>query len=340
MKRFFAYAMLCAAASGQTQSAAPAGDVTGPGNFIHLVSNADKSQAFYHDVIGLDLSGGPASAAPRPSNTRPEVMRLYNTVGAQFRSGGAMIKESPMRAELIEFQNVERKPVQPRFVDPGAANFILTVRDIGEVMERVKKSGTPVVTTGGEPVTIKGDRGSIRAVVLKDPDGFYVELLQPATLPENAAQSSNNVIATGFGFTVENTEPMVRIFNSALGFALQTGKFKSDKAWLKLFGAPAGSKFRRATATIPGSSVHIEFIQFQRADGKPVHSAPRDTGSAVLRLRIRDMDATVKSLAANGVKVVSVGGEPVPLGNERYAITSFPDNLFVQVVGPGAPRVP
>jgi predicted enzyme related to lactoylglutathione lyase len=347
MKRFFGCAALCAAAAfGQTPAAAPAGEVLGPGNFIHVVSNLDNSLAFYHDVIGLEIQraggarGNAAPAppdAPRPYIATPEILRLYDSVGAQYRAGAAMIQESPMRAELVEFKDVDRKPVQPRFVDPGASNFILTVRDIGAVMERVKKSGTPVVTAGGEPVTIDGDRGKVRAVVVKDPDGFFVELVQPETLPDGAAQSSNNVIDIGFGFTVENTDRMVHVFKDALGFAPQTGSFGSDKARMSLVAAPAGSQFRRTTALVPGSSLQVEFLEFRGVDGKPVHSVPHDPGSAVLRLRIRDMDSMVKNLAATGVKVASTEGVPVFVGNpngggQRFAITSAPDNLFVQVV--------
>jgi catechol 2,3-dioxygenase-like lactoylglutathione lyase family enzyme len=349
MKQFFACALLCAAAAfGQSvPAAAPAGEVVGPGNFIHVVSNLDNSLAFYHDVIGMELqrAGGargnaapaPVPDAPRPYITTPEILRLYNSVGAQFRVSAAMVQESPMRAELIEFKDVERKPVRPRFVDPGASNFILTVRDIGAIMERVKKSGTPVVTAGGEPITIDGERGKARAVVVKDPDGFFVELVQPETLPENAAQSSNNILNIGFGFTVENTDRMVHVFKDALGFTPQTGAFTPDKARLNLVGAPAGAQFRRTTALIPGSSLQVEFLEFKGVDGKAVHSGTHDPGSAVLRLRIKDMDSMVKSLAATGVTVASADGVPVLLGNangggQRFAITSAPDNLFVQVV--------
>jgi hypothetical protein len=336
------------AAFAQTPAAAPAGDVLGPGNFIHVVSNVDNSLAFYHDVIGLDLQrpGGargnaapapPPPDAPRPFIATPEILRLYGSVGAQYRTGTAMIQESPMRAELVEFKDVERKPVQPRFVDPGASNFILTVKDLSPIMERVKKSGTPVVTRGGEPVNLDGPRGKARAVIVKDPDGFFVELIQPETLPENAAQSSNNVIDINFGFTVENTDRMVRVFKDGLGFTPQTEQFSSDTARLNLVAAPAGSQFRRTTALVPGSSLRVELIEFKGVDGKAVHSVPHDPGSAVLRLRIKDMDSTIRNLNSVGVQVASTDGVPVFVGNQngggqRFAITSAPDNLFVQVI--------
>ena len=348
MKRFFVYVLLSAAsASGQTAPpAVPAGEVLGPGNFIHAVSNLDNSMDFYVGVIGLDLQRGrggsngappPPPVVPRPFIKTPEILRLYNAGdNAQYRAATAMIQVSPMRAELVEFNGVELKPVKPRLVDPGASIFILTVKDLDGVMERVKKSGTPVVTAGGEPVMIDGEHGKIRAVVVKDPDGFFIELVQPQTLPDSAGQFASNVIDVGFGFTVENTDRMVHVFKDGLGFTPQTRAFSADPARLSLAGAPKGSQVRRTTAYVPGSSLQVEFLEFKGVDGKPVHGTQHDPGAAVLRLRIRDMDSMVKSLKGVGVKVVSAGGEPVFIGNpangQRAAITGAPDNLFVQLL--------
>jgi predicted enzyme related to lactoylglutathione lyase len=326
--------------------AAPAGEVLGPGNFIHAVSNLDKSVDFYHDVIGLDLPRGrgvngapppPPVEAPRPFIATPEILRLYNAVGAQFRTTTPVIPASAMRPELVEFKDVDLKPVHPRFVDPGASNFIFTVKDIGAVMERVKKFGTPVVTAGGEPIAIESDHGKARAVVIKDPDGFYIELIQPDTLPDSAAQVTGNIIDVGFGFTVENTDRMVHVFKDGLGFTPQTGSFSKDKTRLSLFGAPSGSQVKRTTALVPGSALQVEFLEFKGVDGKPVHGQQHDPGAAVLRLRVRDADSAIKSLADTGVKVVTADGTPIALGNNRFAITSAPDNLFVQVLQ-AAPR--
>jgi catechol 2,3-dioxygenase-like lactoylglutathione lyase family enzyme len=345
MKRLFACGVWCAAAAfGQvTPGAAPAGAVLGPGNFIHAVSNLDRSIAFYHDVLGLDLPGGAKADAPHPYLTKAEILSMFGAVGGQWREQPVGIQESPVRADLIEFKDVGSRAVQPRISDPGASNFVLTVRDIDAVMERVKKSGTPVVTRGGAPVDIVSDRGKARAVVVSDPDGFFVELAQPETLPANAARSSNNVIDIGIVFTVESTDRMARLFKDALGFEPKSAAFQSDKAHLDLFGVTAGAQFLLTTAQVPGSAVQIGFNEFKGVDRKPVQGTPHDPGAGILRLRVRDMDSMVKNLAAGGVKVVSAGGEPVllTLGNNtsRYAAMGFPDNLFVQIVQqlPGAP---
>ena len=43
-------------------------DIIGSGNFSHIVTDLDKSIAFYRDVLGLELPGG-AQPFPQPSGT-------------------------------------------------------------------------------------------------------------------------------------------------------------------------------------------------------------------------------------------------------------------------------
>jgi catechol 2,3-dioxygenase-like lactoylglutathione lyase family enzyme len=313
----------------------PAGDIAGVGNFIHVVSNLDKSLEFYHDVLGMDLQRAPgaqAPAGPRPFLSGPEVPRLYNAVGAQYRVLSALVPESPMRAELVEFKDVDRKAVRPRVQDPGASLLVLTVRDLAPIMARVKKSTATVVTRGGGPVPA-GD-GS-QAVLLSDPDGFFVELVRRSPTPPTKVAAGSNFIDVGFTFVVSDTNRMVKVFTDALGFRTQTGAFVTDKALERLLGIP-GMQVRRTATTVPGTSFRVEFLEFKGTDRQPVHSRLQDPGSAVLRLVARDVDATLKKLDSSGVKVASAGAEVITLpgGNStiRAAITSAPDNLFVQVL--------
>jgi len=71
-------------------------------NFIHLVSNVEKSLEFYHNVLGWTssrpLATGQESPAPRPYIATPEIVSLYNAAGAQYRVGATLVAGSPMRA--------------------------------------------------------------------------------------------------------------------------------------------------------------------------------------------------------------------------------------------------
>jgi catechol 2,3-dioxygenase-like lactoylglutathione lyase family enzyme len=313
----------------------PAGDVVGVGNFIHVVANLDKSLEFYHDVLGMDLQRAPGAQAPsgpRPFLSAPEVPRLYNAVGAQYRVLSAVVPESPMRAELVEFKEVDRKAVRPRVQDPGASILVLTVRDLARILGRLNKRTATVLTSGGGPVRL--DDGS-QAVLLSDPDGFFVELVQRNVTPATKAPADSNFIDVGFMFVVSDTNRMARVFRDALGFQLQTGTFVTDKALERLVNV-RGMQVRRTPTTVPGTAFRVEFLEFKGSDRKSVHSRLQDPGSAVLRLVVRDVDTVVKKLASSDVKVASAGGDVITLpagnGTIRAAITSAPDNLFVQVL--------
>ncbi len=347
-------AALCAAAvvltfapaSAQTP-AAPAGDVIGVGNFLHIVSDADKSVEFYQGVLGMDLQRAPNAPAdaPRVYQDTPAIVSLYNAIGGRYKVGVGLIQESPMRAELVEWSGVERHPIHPRFQEPGAGNMILSVRELDPILERVKKSGSRIVTTGGKPISIDlgagpdGQKRSMRMILLQDPDGFFVELLEPHPAPAAAAQSSNNIYKVAFGATVYDTDRMVRIFHDALGFDFKTGAWMSDPVRAAGVGVP-GAVFRRSTALVPGTDFEVELLEFKGADRQHYTTTPRDPGTAMLRLVVRDIDTTIKRLNEAGAQIMSKDGVAAmlpPNGAVRAAIARTPDDLLIQVMQRPAP---
>jgi len=323
-------AFIAAAAAAFAQplpTPAPPGDIIGVGNFLHVVADVEKSVDFYQNVLGMDLQGTPPTGS-RPYLDTPAIVNLYDAPGAQYRVGVALVPASPMRAELVEWKGVDRAPVHPRYQDPGAATLILTVRDLNPILARVKKSGSPILTTGSEPVRLNDSS----AIMLRDPDGFYVELIQPDS---PSAAPAGNMLSVSFAFTVSDTERMMQVFRDTLGFQPQTSVIQYDKARLTLMGLPR-AEIRRTTALVPGTTFEIEFLEFAGIDRKPVHSRPRDPGSPLLRLLVRDLDSALKAITSAGVKVASHEGNPVtlvnPNGGLRAAIAAAPDNLFVQLL--------
>lgn len=297
------------------------GDVTGAGNFSHIVTNLDKSIEFYRDVLGLELPGG-----AQPFGAKPEIMQLGNTIGAQNRIAVLKVPGSTLGVELIEYKDIDRKPAHPRFQDPGAANLTLRVRDIDAVMARVKSAGAKVLTAAGGPVAIGT---ASRNVFLQDPDGFVVEVAQPVPQPEAGA---SNLMGAGFETTVMDTEQTVKFYRDLLGFQLRVGDaFNNNKLMAETAGTP-GAQFRQSSGQIPGSTVRITFIEFKDIDRKPLHTRLQDPGTALLQLRVQDVDALVKKLKAGGAEIISAGGEPVTRGNLRLAIVRDPNNLFLELI--------
>jgi catechol 2,3-dioxygenase-like lactoylglutathione lyase family enzyme len=315
--------LVTAAAILSAQATAPAGDVTGVGNFSHIVASLDKSLEFYRDVLGLE-----PAAPPRPFDGNPAIMNLGDTPGAQSRFVQLRVPGSAIGVEIIEYKDIDRKPAHPRFQDPGAANLSLRVRDLDAVMARLKKSDARILTAAGGPVLNRGSH----VVFVQDADGFIVELNQPDPLPATTAPASSNVIGGGFEVTVENVEQTAPFYR-LLGFQpTAPAAFNGDKLMTDTAGTP-GAQFRQSRSQIPGTAASMTFIEFKDIDRKPLRTRVQDPGTAILQLTVRDLDSLLPKLKAGGFTVVSAHGQPVDIGgNARIVLVRDPNNLFLELI--------
>jgi catechol 2,3-dioxygenase-like lactoylglutathione lyase family enzyme len=244
----FAFLIVLGAAMASAQTESP---VVGVGPFLHIVSDLDQSIAFYHDELGLELTG---PAGEHKFTDNPAVANLYGVPGRQFRAAVLKIPGSAMGIELVQWGEA-RKPKGEPIAGPGVATLLLRrpdgpkslhdpdgfpieiersenpgaelsvgVRDIGKATElynrvlglksvpirftrakpgdgrdvpfphpgqgmlrvfvrnidaltaSLKTAGFSVITTGGAPVTLPQGQ---RVIILRDPDGFYVQLMEP-----------------------------------------------------------------------------------------------------------------------------------------------------------------
>jgi catechol 2,3-dioxygenase-like lactoylglutathione lyase family enzyme len=297
---------------GATSAFAQSVLVNNVGNFIHNVADLERSVHFYHDVLGMDL--------PRPIGdwqTTAGVLKMYDAEGGRFRVANAQIPGSPMRVELVEFQDVERKPVRRPWGAPGTSVLMLTVSDLLPVEQRLKASN--VAFTVGLKTACDG-----RGLVAEDPDGFAVMVVERKG-PDPAAKSSFTGLR--FGYLVSG-DTVARGPFAALGLAAQARRSTCrpvEEVLLNDGGAIS-------TVTFPGG-FEIWLAQ-SRAKGAALGVRPRDPGAAVLRLMVTDVDKSVAALQQAQVNVVSAGGaiQTLPPAGLRATILRAPDDLFIQVV--------
>jgi catechol 2,3-dioxygenase-like lactoylglutathione lyase family enzyme len=310
MKRLFI--VICAAAVLHAQ------DVTGIGNFSHIVTNLDKSLAFYHDVLGLELV-----APARAFDPNPTIMKLGDTAGAQSRFVQLRVPGAAagsLGVELIEYKDIERKPAHPNlaksgFQDPGTGNLALRTKDFDAVVERAKKAGVRALSAGGVPATIRGGR----YLFLQDDDGFVVELNQ------------SEMPGAGFEIAVEDAEKTGAAYR-ALGLEpTAPAAFNNDKTMNETAGTP-GAQFRQNRAPIPGTMASITFIEFKDIQRTPLHTRVQDPGTAILQMNVRDLSSLLPKLKAAGFTVVSTGGQPVDLGGTKLALVRDLNNLFLELL--------
>jgi catechol 2,3-dioxygenase-like lactoylglutathione lyase family enzyme len=301
---------------GQAQSA----DQTKPGirslsHAIHAVEDLDTTLAFYRDVLGL---AGEPHDFPNPA-----VPQLTDAPGVTLRLS-MMQLPGKMQFELTHFKGLERKPARAQYTDPGAASIVLYVRDIDAAVANAKKANTPIVTTGGAPVEITTPKGKARSILLRDPDGFFVQLVQEAPPPGAPGASDGNVHRVSLAYTMESAEGTAKFYSGMMGLEL-TGpsSFSKDPAMLKLFGAPAGAEFRKLTGVIPGPPAAVEFTEFRGVPRTKFHLRVRDPGAPAMAIQVNNLSGMVAQMRAAGTHLISANGEIVDFGGGTH-------NIFVE----------
>jgi len=326
--------IVSASTAALAQAPAAPDNVVGVGGFSHIVENVERSVAFYHDVLGLEMPN-----PPRAFDSTPWIIDMGNTPGAQSRPAILHIPGSALGVELIDYKDIDRKAVRPHFQDPGAASLILTVRNMNAMMIKLKEVQAHILSKGGEPATILGAKGSTGHVVfVQDPDGFFIEISERNPAPPTTAPASSNIIGGAFEIIVADLDQTLHIYRDVLGFQTSPPTaWDGTKLMMDTAGTP-GAKFRRSAALIPGTSVMMAFMEFKDIDREPLHTRIQDPGTAILQVGVRDIDATVKALKAAGLTVISKNGEPVMNGTSRFCMVRDLNNLYLELFQRGARR--
>jgi len=315
--------------------AAPPGEVVvGSGNYSPIVSDLDKAIDFYGNLLGLTVP--PAQTpGPRPFSTDPAIRNMFGILSAQLRWVVARVPGPNLGVEMVEAKDIDRKPSNPRPQDPGSMTLVLIVRDIDKAFAPLKSAGVPVVTPGGAPVTFGANKA--RGVIVRDPDGHFVELLQPSPLPETTAPPESNILDARVRITVADTDKTMKLYRDQFEFQPQLGSFGTIPL-LDLMGLK-DAQVRLTTAQVPGSALRMEFVEIKGVDRSPIRPRIQDPGATRLQIRVKDLDATIGKLKTSGSTVVSAGGVPATLqGGIRAAIMPDPDGLYFVLIQAAPPR--
>ena len=316
---------LASCASAQTQ---PAGRIQSLSHAIHAVDDLDTTLAFYRDVFGL--RGNP-NDFPNPA-----VPLLTNAPGVTLRLS-MLALPGGMRFELTHFKGLERKPAQAKYTDPGAASIVLHVRDIDAPLANAKKANVPIVTTGGVPVEITTAAGKARSIILRDPDGFFVQLIQDS---QAAGATEGNVHRVSLAYTMESAEGTSAFYSGMMGIELSAPTaFSKDPALLQLYGAPPGTEFRKLSGLLPGPPASVEFTEFRGVPRSKFHLRVRDPGAPAIAIQVVNLVGMVAQMKAAGTNLISANGEIVDFGNGVHNIfVEDPNGMNIELFERAAPQ--
>jgi catechol 2,3-dioxygenase-like lactoylglutathione lyase family enzyme len=291
------------------------------------VRDLDKAVTFYR---ALGFAPGPVSDAA----TNAPLRDIFGLPEAKIRWSIARAPSIAGGIEIVEISGAKATPLKRRPQDPGAFTLLLTVRDLDVVATRLKALGTPVLTTDGMPTQAPIGGRQARRLTIQDPDGHFVELIQPAAIAANSVPAEANVVEAGVRLTVQNLNHALALYRDALGLApIDRQPFTDERA--AAMGSP-GARFQTATLQVPQSGLMLELIEFA-GRRRSIQGQIQDPGSTRMQLRVRNVDEAIAALAPLGGEVISSGGKPVelPAGNGKItvAIDREPDNLFIVMFG-------
>jgi len=306
----FAASLVAVVASAQTNP------VVQLQNLAHTAGSLEKTVPFYRDVLGLPVNGARDPLTQQPQKLDADMSKFTATQGMSFRGATFRIPNAAFGFELTEFTGGPRNPVRPNLQDIGAATLALQVRDIEKVLAKVKAAGAPIVTIGGAAVNPAGNPASkLREIVIRDPDGFFVELQQPDPLPASAASTAGDILGASVQLSIEDSARTVAFMRDAIGFnARPTGALGTNAVVANLIGLP-GSQWRITHGSIPNTTLDFGLIEYAGVKRAKVVAGAEDPGSPAFTMVVREINAAVDQWTKAGGTVVTTGGRPIVRAN-------------------------
>jgi catechol 2,3-dioxygenase-like lactoylglutathione lyase family enzyme len=312
---------------------APTGLVVGSGNIYGaIVADLDEAVEFYRDGLGFEMQRPPVDADSNPQQNA--IFGLHEQARLRQRIGRA--PDLPGSIEILQISGAGGRQAERRIDDPGAVMLAVIVRDIDATLARVKQLGAPVVTPGGAPKSL-GDYGQFRAVVVRDPAGHFVELVQ--TLRAPAAGADANVLGVRVRHTVHDLTRSLPLYRDALGLQSNIAaipEWQGDERVLDLLGLASTAQYRFTTLTVPTSGLVMELIEFRGSRSRPEPARIADPGSTRMQLRVADIDAAIVAVTQAGGELVSAGGRPLDVAAgdsaRKIGIVRDPDDLFLVLI--------
>jgi glyoxylase I family protein len=139
-------------------------------HYSHCVSDIERSRRFYTEVLGFEVM---AEFDFDDANTA----RVMGVPGAHFK--GIFMKRDGMRMEIIGFSNPppDRTARRRGANEIGHSHLSFYVTDLDSTLRALRAQGVTV-----EDDTRATVMNGIECCVVRDPDGFPIEIVQTPTL--------------------------------------------------------------------------------------------------------------------------------------------------------------
>jgi catechol 2,3-dioxygenase-like lactoylglutathione lyase family enzyme len=206
------------------------------------------------------------------------------------------------------------------------------------VLEAAKGAGVVVITAGGAPVTVPtpaGLTGSATAIMIRDPDGYPVELMQLTPVPPSLAPAGGNILGAQMSVVVRDLDRAVDFYRRFIGADLQTRQgpgWQTTAAFNRLRNIPDVA-YRTAAAWLPGSTIVLELVQFKGVEPAAYRPVFQDIGFGHVALVAKDITVMVDRMNQLGAKALSPRGTWTQINPSiRGVYTRDLDGFFIEVI--------
>ena len=298
---------------------------------------------FYHDVLGLDLRG---VRSPIPFYSVAAINEFVNAPAhAEFRAAfmpiqgtsAAATPQEQIYLEAFEYRNIDRRQVLPPLTSAGASSLRILVRDLDAVLAKAKAAGASIVSAGAQPHAVPtpaGLPGTARAIVLRDPDGYPVEIMETVPPPPTPAAAGSAVLGAHMTVVVTDLAASAAFYQRLAGPELQvdSSDWTTNAAASQVRNVPA-TEYRLATVRLPGSTIALELLQYRDAAAPPYLPVFQDIGHGHVAFIVRDIEETVGRLATLNARAISRSGTWTQINPTTRAVyTRDPDGFFLEIL--------
>jgi catechol 2,3-dioxygenase-like lactoylglutathione lyase family enzyme len=332
-----AASLLAANATPTTAAAAASARLDGSVSAVDavsmVVSDADRSAAFFRDVLTFETVSDVEVAGE-------DYERLEGVFGLRLRV--VRMKLGAEHLELLQFIAPEGRPVpiDSRSNDRWFQHVAIIVRDMDQAYARLRRHKVRHASPGPQRLPAwNRNAGGIQAFYFKDPDGHALEIL--AFPPDKGAakwHAANDRLFLGIDHTaivVDDTDASLRFYRDGLGLKVagESENYGIEQERLNnVFGARL-----RITGLTAGAGPGIEFLDYLAPDdgrAAPPDIKPNDLVSWQTRLLTPDIQMTTDRLRPGTFALISPGVialHKAPLGFRRGALMRDPDGHTVML---------
>ncbi len=244
-------------------------------HFGRVTGDLEAIIAFYQDFLGLALRGSREAQLQFLKNASLDEF-VDGPPGAEFRAvhfliPGASAATDPaesMSIEAFEYRGIDRQVLRPVLSQPGVSSLRFMVTDLDRAAATARSAGVAFVTPGDSPVEVPapaGLGGVARAVMLQDPDGYPVELMQLDPAPDSLAPRDSLIQGAMMVVVVRDLDTSLRFYREFFGVGLQStaiGHWHRGDGVEALLGI-ATTEHRSTYLKLPGSALWLELLQFK-----------------------------------------------------------------------------